>query len=65
MSVDHHELYDIVRALLDRFRWKHHGYERLTCTSCGAEATEHEGTIRRREPCSPTCPWRRAEEWVA
>lgn len=58
---------DRVAAMLTkllRFRWTRPLYDRLTCTSCGAEAwcDDDTGKVRRREPCSPTCPWRQAEE---
>lgn len=55
---------EIVRKLL-KFRYKHHGYGRLTCESCGAEASvDYDPYKITREPCSRSCPWHLAETWL-
>ncbi len=54
---------EILRILVKRFRWRNQGYDKLVCPSCGALASwDDELKIRRVDQCSPSCPWRRAEE---
>lgn len=50
-------------------RWRHLGYGRANCTSCGAQRDIDYGDNNQkmretREKCSPSCPWRLAEEAV-
>jgi hypothetical protein len=56
----------LLSALVERHRWTRHGYGRLTCPSCGALASvdDETGRVRRSDQCSPSCPWRMAEEWL-
>lgn len=60
------DVLEILQLLVARFRWRHQGYDKLVCPSCGALATcdDEDSTIRRIDKCSPSCPWRRAEEAV-
>lgn len=55
---------EILQILVKRFRWRNQGYDKLVCPSCGALASwdADGGSIRRVDQCSPSCPWRRAEE---
>jgi hypothetical protein len=58
------DVLEILRILVKRFRWRNQGYDRLICPSCGALARwdDESGQISRTDQCSPSCPWRRAEE---
>jgi hypothetical protein len=58
--------HDVIRGLL-KFRWKSLHYDKLACLSCGAAASidYDTGKISRVDTCSPSCPWRRAEEVLA
>lgn len=61
-----HTIESILETLLKRFRWngKDMYADQLKCTSCGALASlDYEtGKLTRLETCSPSCPWRLAEE---
>lgn len=59
---------EALRVLVKRddLRWKHRGYDQYGCSSCGAAARPNDfGVMLRKEACSPSCPWRQAEEAIA
>lgn len=60
----------LAKLLTRDLRWKSHGYGKYTCGSCGSlmcvdYGDQDQPTTERREPCSPSCPWRQAEEALA
>jgi hypothetical protein len=63
------ELKEVVARFLERSpgRWLGRGYGQSNCSSCGALRTVDYGDqdiapSEKREPCSPSCPWRQLEE---
>lgn len=55
---------EVIRRVL-KFRYKDHGYGKLTCRSCGAQAeVSYDPYKVTREPCSKTCPWHKLEEMI-
>ncbi len=55
---------EIIKKVL-KFRYKHHGYGSLTCTSCGARASvDYDPYKITREPCSRNCPWQQLEDLI-
>lgn len=61
-----HTIESILKTLLLRFRWtnKNTYADLMRCSSCGALASyDYEaGKLTRLDQCSPSCPWRLAEE---
>jgi hypothetical protein len=61
---------EILRKLVDKFRWKWEGYGKVSCPSCGAIAYRDFGdndippSFSRIDQCSISCPWRLAEEYL-
>jgi hypothetical protein len=64
-------LLEAAKRLLEKSpaRWRDRGYGLFFCTSCGAQREVDYGDqdtpmTEKREPCSPSCPWRQLEEAI-
>ena len=67
LRLQYAEVVEVLEKLLLRFQYKNHGYGRLTCSSCGAFASEDFDQERgpfKAEPCSDACPWFKAKQAV-
>lgn len=55
---------EVIEGLL-KFQYRHIGYGKLACKSCGAYAyLNDEGEISNVENCSRSCPWEKAREYI-
>lgn len=62
---DYVPLIEAAKKILS-FQYKYHGYQRYTCSSCGAQKyiDETDNSESGVEECSKNCPWRRLKEAI-